>query len=168
MFIILLAISLSMDAFSLAILYGTLNLTKKDIYLLSFTVGVFHFIMPNIGNLLGKILNINSNILVTIILSIISFQMIFNRKEEEIHVLKLKEKLAFSFAVSLDSFSVGILFNTITNNYILSSLIISFTSFIFTNIGLNIGKKVNEKLGKYSTIIGGVFLFILALTYLFK
>ena len=38
--IFIIAISLSMDAFSLALAYGTLNLNKKDIYKISITVGI--------------------------------------------------------------------------------------------------------------------------------
>ena len=70
MLVIIIAISLSMDAFSLALAYGTLNLNKKDIYKLSLTVGVYHFIMPLLGLFLGSIIlkyiN-NPNIIVFII-----------------------------------------------------------------------------------------------------
>ena len=44
--IIMVAIGLSMDAFSLAILYGTLSFDKKKSLTLSGSVGVFHFFMP--------------------------------------------------------------------------------------------------------------------------
>ena len=44
--VMLIAISLSMDAFSLSLAYGTLNLEKKYINLLSIIVGVYHFFMP--------------------------------------------------------------------------------------------------------------------------
>ena len=48
------AIGLSMDAFSLALAYGTLeNNIKKEI-LLSITVGIFHFFMPLIGPIIGQ------------------------------------------------------------------------------------------------------------------
>ena len=43
MVIFLLAIGLSMDAFSLAILYGTLGFTKHKMFILSIIVGIFHF-----------------------------------------------------------------------------------------------------------------------------
>lgn len=39
--IILIAISLSMDAFSLSLAYGTLNLCKKDVIKLATTVGLY-------------------------------------------------------------------------------------------------------------------------------
>ena len=54
--ILVIAISLSMDAFSLSLAYGTLNLKEKDIHALSFTVGIYHFIMPLFGIMVGTII----------------------------------------------------------------------------------------------------------------
>ena len=48
--VIMIAIGLSMDAFSLAILYGTLNFTKRKALTLAGFVGAFHFFMPLLGN----------------------------------------------------------------------------------------------------------------------
>ena len=53
-----------MDAFSLSLAYGTINLRKKEIILLSLIVGIYHFIMPilgmNVGIYISKFININS------------------------------------------------------------------------------------------------------------
>ena len=38
------AVSLSMDAFSLALIYGTYGMSKKNEILLAVIVGVFHFL----------------------------------------------------------------------------------------------------------------------------
>ena len=40
------AVSLSMDAFSLALIYGTCNMGKRNELLLAIIVGLFHFFMP--------------------------------------------------------------------------------------------------------------------------
>ena len=56
--VIVIAVSLSMDAFSLSLAYGTLNLEKSQIRLLSLIVGLYHFFMPLLGMWVGtKILN---------------------------------------------------------------------------------------------------------------
>ena len=55
-FLFLIAISLSMDAFSLSLAYGTLNLKKKEIHRLALMVGIFHFVMPLFGHLFGDFL----------------------------------------------------------------------------------------------------------------
>ena len=43
-------ISLSADAFSLSLVLGTIIKKKKNITLFPVIVGIFHFIMTNIGN----------------------------------------------------------------------------------------------------------------------
>ena len=69
--VIITAISLSMDAFSLSLAYGTQNLKKSQILVLSTIVGVYHFIMPLIGMAVGAkiiyLLPIKPNILVFIV-----------------------------------------------------------------------------------------------------
>ena len=78
--IFLIAISLSMDAFSLALSYGTNGIKESDIRKISITVGIFHFFMPLLGLLMGNTLlffvNINMNILVFVILSFIGIEML--------------------------------------------------------------------------------------------
>ena len=62
--VIVIAVSLSMDAFSLSLAYGTLNLEKSQIRLLSLIVGLYHFFMPLLGMWVGtKILNFRHNFL---------------------------------------------------------------------------------------------------------
>ena len=171
--VIMLAIGLSMDAFSLAILYGTLNFNKRKTLILSGSVGVFHFFMPFLGNVIGLLLlstlPVEPNIVVGIIFLVISIQMLISIfKEEEIVDLKsIFTILLFAFTVSIDSFSVGIGLSAICNNKMLAVSIFSVTSFIFTFIGLTIGSKLTEKFGKLSTLLGSVVLLCLSLAYLF-
>lgn len=170
--IILIAVSLSMDAFSLSLAYGTLNLKHKYIKQLSIIVGIYHFIMPllglMIGNLFQKLIPLNPNIIITIVLSFIGIEMIIDsfKEEENIRMMKLKEMILFGLAVSIDSFSLGIGLKTITENYIIAALIFSLTSSILTYIGLILGKKINNLIGKISTILGGITLIIIGITYI--
>ena len=74
------SISLSMDAFSLSLAYGTLSLSKKYINLLSSIVGIYHFFMPLIGLFIGKaitsFIKISPDIIVFIVLLFIGIEMI--------------------------------------------------------------------------------------------
>lgn len=170
--LIIIAVSLSMDAFSLSLAYGTLNLEKTYIKKLSTIVGIYHFFMPllglTIGNIILKIVPINTNIIVCIVLTFIGIEMIIDtfKKEEEIKIMDINELLLFGLAVSLDSFSVGIGLKAITNNYIICVSIFSLSSFIFTYIGLVLGKKINNLIGKISTLIGGLTLIIIGIIYI--
>ena len=172
MLVIIIAISLSMDAFSLALAYGTLNLNKKDIYKLSLVVGFYHFFMPLLGLFFGNIILkyvSNPNFLVFVILFIIGIEMIYETfKEEDIkNIVNFRQILLFGLAVSIDSFSVGIGLNVISKNYLYCSTIFSIFSLSFTYLGLILGKKINNIIGKTSTIIGGLILIVIAFMYLF-
>lgn len=172
--IFLIAVSLSMDAFSLSLAYGTISMSKKEINLLSIIVGVYHFFMPIfgmiIGNFIFNILHINSKLIVLLIFTFIGINMILEslKKEEKIKKMKLSEMILFGLAVSIDSFSVGIGLNNISNNFIMCSSIFSIISFMFTFIGLQLGNKLNQMIGKISTIIGGIALIIFGIFYLIK
>lgn len=170
--ILTIAVSLSMDAFSLSLAYGTLNLYKKQILQLSIIVGIYHFFMPLLGNFIGigifKILPIKPELLVFIILSFIGVQMIIEsfKNEKSLTMMNIFQLLLFGFAVSIDSFSVGISLNAISEKYLLCACLFSITSFCFTYLGLILGQKINLKIGKLSTIIGGIILIIIGLIYL--
>ena len=170
--LIVTAISLSMDAFSLSILYGTLGMRKKDKLILSFIVGIFHFIMPLLGKFFGNFIfhfiDINPDLIVCMILSFIGVEMILSsfEKNKDIHLMSFSEYFLFAFAVSIDSFSVGITFTNMSYNYIFSSLIFSFFSFIFTLIGLLIGNKIEKLVGKLSTLIGGGILVLIGVSFI--
>ena len=172
--IILIAVSLSMDAFSLALLYGTEGIKKKEKSILSIIVGIYHFIMPLIGLSIGSFITskiiLNTNILVGIILSLISIEMIISsfKEREEKCLFTISGYLLFGLSVSIDSLTTGIGLPAITNSYILSCLIFSGTSFIFTLLGLNLGNILNQKYGKISTLLGGTILFILGIIHIFK
>ena len=171
--IVLIAVGLSMDAFSLAMLYGTEGIKRKYKIILSVIVGIFHFIMPLIGLTIGSYITskliFKTEILEGIILSLIAIEMLVSSFKEEKHnfLVSLPGFILFGTSVSIDSLTVGIGLGAITNNYILSSFVFSITSFIFTLLGLNFGNILNQKYGKISTIIGGIILLILGLSHIF-
>ena len=174
MTIILVAIGLSMDAFSLSILYGTLGFTKRRVIGLSVVVGIFHFFMPLIGSMVGSalliFLPVDQDLIVGIIFMVIAIQMFCSTsKEEEImNIVGIGSLLLFGFTVSIDSFSVGIGLSAISSNYLLVVSIFSIISTTFTFLGLMIGNKMNDKFGKVSTWIGSIILIVLAIIYMFN
>lgn len=169
--IIVIAVSLSMDAFSLSLAYGTISLTKKKSVLLAIIVGIYHFFMPIIGRLIGKIIfyyiPIKPNIIVLIILLFIGINMIIEtfKHEECDKLIDNKGMFLFGFAVSLDAFSVGISLSNITNHYLLSSTIFSLSSFLFTYLGLLLGSKISKLIGSLATLLGGFFLILIGIVY---
>ena len=169
---ILVGISLSMDAFSLSLAYGTINLNKRQELTLSLIVGLYHFVMPIIGLFFGSIIEkyiiINFNILVSLIFILIGVNLIMSsfKEEKTTFLLGLLGFLTFGLSVSIDSLTTGIGLNAINNNYMQVSTIFAISSFIFIYLGLELGNKLSEKYGYYSTIFGGSLLIILGIYYL--
>ena len=170
--ILTLAIGLSMDAFSLALIYGTLNLPKKIERLMSIVVGIFHFFMPilgfKVGEIILKLIRVNPDYVVGIIFIILGIEMILSlRKEEKVKALtNIASIILFAFTVSIDSFSVGITFGATKTNILLPCFIFSIVSFIFTYIGVTSGRKLSESFGKITTLIGAIILIMLGINYL--
>ena len=170
---LIVGISLSMDAFSLALVYGTQGLDKRSKIILSLIVGIYHFVMPLIGLLFGNMLFnyfiFDVNLIVGIIFSIIGLEMVISSKrDEEIKVfLSLGGFLLFGFSVSIDSLTTGIGLRAINDNYLEVSSIFMVVSGLFTYMGLLFGNKLSDKFGKYATVIGGCILLLLGIYYMF-
>ena len=162
-------IGLSMDAFSLSLSLGTTSPSKKLIIKTSLVVGLFHFFMPLLGYFIGhsfqyKIPNIN--IITFILFTVLSIELYKSKEEDNKTILNNLTILLIAFSVSIDSFTVGIAFG-LNNEFItISSLIFSITSFIFTYLGLILGKKLKYKYKKKATYIGIILLLIVAFKYL--
>lgn len=171
--IFIIAVSLSMDAFSLSLVYGTLKIKNKDILILSIIVGLYHFFMPILGLYFGKFVEklfpISSNLLLFLVLVVIGIEMIIDscKSNNKVKYMKIYELLIFGFAVSIDSFSVGVGLNSFSSNIFIPSFVFSLTSLFFTYIGLILGRKINLFAGKISTIVGGIILIIIGIIYLF-
>ena len=75
-------IGLSMDAFSLSLIYGTYGLGKRNEIILSVIVGLFHFFMPLIGYLFGRsfasVISSLSSFIAFILLSLIGISLIID------------------------------------------------------------------------------------------
>lgn len=171
--ILLIGISLSMDAFALALIYGIIGMTKKQKIILSIIVGLYHFFMPLIGLYFGSLINsisfINLHIIASIILIYIGFDLIISnfKEEEKLEVSKIGF-LMFGLSVSMDSLTVGIGLKAITNNYLISSIVFSLSSLTFTYIGLILGNIIGKKIGSYAKILGGIILIIIAIIMFIK
>lgn len=168
--LILLAIGLSMDTFSLSL---AISMTKKNVksFLPAITVGLYHFILPIVGTIISlkisNIININYNVLMGIVLLLISLSIIIEmiKKEESNYEPSFLGINFFALSVSIDAFAIGISFNEIN---VFASLIFFLFSSLFTYIGLRFGNYLNYKLGRLSNIIGLIVLLTLAILSFFK
>lgn len=166
--ILLIGISLSMDAFSLSLIYGMIGISNRKKYYLSIIVGIYHFFMPLIGLIIGTFIDhisfINLNLIAAIILIFIGANLIIsNLKAEEPLSVSKTGLLMFGLSVSIDSLTVGIGLKAITDSYFLASIVFSICSATFTYSGLVLGNIIGNRIGTYSKIVGGVILIIIAI-----
>lgn len=161
-----------MDAFALSLSYGIGNLSKRNMIVTAITVGIFHFFMPLIGNVVGLPLFeytlIKPRYVLFVVFLILSIDMIihFFESEEKRIELNFIGTLLFAISVSFDSFSVGLGISYIYDNILLVVSSFCLISMIFTFLGFILGKKISNKIGKLSFLLGGVILFLYSLLVL--
>ena len=168
--IFLVALALSMDAFSVAISLGINSQEFKKKLLFILLVGCCHYLFPWIGINLGKTFLdsfiLNGEKVLGIILIILSIEMIYEyfHYDGEIN-FTYKSIILMAISVSIDSFMTGIgLYSLQTNIYIIL-LIFSITSMFFSLLGILLGKWFNKIAGRYSEVIGILILIIIGVKY---
>lgn len=167
--IILIAIALSMDTFSFSLSLGTANIEITKGIVLSILIGIMHFIMSllgiSIGTIVLKVLPVDSDFFLGSIFLILAFKMLYDLyiEQEDKISLNIVGMILIAISVSFDAFTTGIGLKVITDKIYLSSIIFMTVSFIFTIVGIMVGKFVNQKIGKISSIIGIIILLIMAI-----
>jgi len=177
----LIAISLSMDAFAVAICKG-LNMRKLNYthtFIIATFFGGFQGLMPLIGWFLGKqfaqyITNFDHWI-AFILLAFIGGQMIHealkkdNEKCDINENLNIKELFILAIATSIDALAVGITFALIPNTNILTSItLIGIITFVLSIIGVFIGNKFGSKFKSKAELAGGIILILIGSKILFE
>lgn len=171
--ILMIGISLSMDTFSLSLSLGALS-QDKILKIIPFVVGLFHFFMPLLGNILGlglmSIFNLTSHILLGFILIALAINIAIHYfKDEDFNFnLSFIGIILFALSVSFDSFTVGMGLTAITKKYIIASTIFALCSAAFTSMGIIIGKYSNKLIGKSANMLGIIILFLLGIFHLFS
>jgi len=174
--ILLISISLAMDAFSVSIYKGLKleNNLKRNAFIIALFFSIFQMLMPIIGFYLGNSLNsylFKFNYLLAFFLLIfIGFNIIKESFEEPKleNNLDLKELIILSLITSIDAFSIGLTFSLLKVNLLTSIIIIGIVTFILSLIGVFIGKIIKNKYQKLASIIGGIILIIIGLKILIE
>ena len=169
--IFLIGIALSIDAFSVALSIGVNNISSSKRIQIALTIGVMHFFMPLIGNILGdqifNIININPKLIVSIIFIYLALVMLLDKKNDKDYKLtSFISIFLIAFSVSIDSFSIGFGLTGLTDKHLLSFLIFSLCSGCITYAGLILGKYSLELLKDKAKYFGIIILTILAVVNL--
>jgi len=171
--VFLVSIALSMDAFSLALSMGTTSISDKNKVCFSLLVGGLHFILPNLGVFLGeklfRIIEINVDILMIVVFFYLGIILFLKRNDgaQTINFSPLKYVI-IAFCVSVDSFSIGLGLQSLTDYIYLAPISFSFFSGIITYLGLLIGEYTIHLLKERAVLLGSFILWILAIVNLFE
>lgn len=174
--LLLISIALAMDAFSVSICKGLTmkHKFKRNCLIIALSFSFFQMLMPLIGYFLGSHLNdyfLSFNHFIAFgLLSVIGFNMIKESyHDEKVNTgLSIKELLMLSIATSIDAMAVGITFSLFEVNLLIAILIIGITAFIFSLIGVNIGKFIGKNSTKKAQVIGGIVLILIGLKILLE
>ena len=174
--LIIISISLAMDAFSASVCKGLKEkrINIKNSIITGLYFGIFQSLMPFIGYYLGSFFSNQikafDHYFAFILLGFIGLSMIKDAKENQniSESLNFKEMILLSLATSIDALIVGVTFSFLEVNLYLSILIIGIITFILTSIGYNIGTYFGTKYQKKAQIIGGLILIIMGIKILIE
>ena len=176
--IILIAISVSMDAFAVSICKGlaSKNNLKKTAFVCGTWFGLFQMLMPLIGYFLAllfaKYIQSFDHWIAFTLLVLIGSNMVkesFSNETEELkNDLSFSKMLILAIATSIDALAVGITFALIKTNLYIALPTIGFFTFAFSFVGALIGSKIGEKKKKTATLAGGIILILLGIKILLE
>ena len=178
--IVLIAVSLSMDAFAISITLGLSNKNPRFIYMLipGIYFGFFQALMPLDGYYAGALFAAQIQHLdhwvAFVLLGLIGGKMIkdgFSKKEEEkleANPYQFFRMLLLAIATSIDALAVGITFSFFTINIFTAILITGTTTFIISLAGVKVGYIFGVKFKSGAEIIGGAALVILGIKILIE
>ncbi len=173
--ILILAFALGIDAFSVALAVGTGGSTFRQTFRLSFHFGLFQFLMPIIGWLLGR--NVVSFVerydhwIAFALLFVIGVKMIYEALR---HIPEKVTKdrtrkwslVALSIATSIDALGAGVGMGILNTSLLYPCAIIGVTAAAMTLVGIKLGGVISAVIGNRMEAVGGAVLILLSLKML--
>ena len=180
--LLLLAISLSMDAFSVAVTAGIKSNQSKarESIKIGFFFGLFQGLMPTLGyymaNSFSELIKAYDHWIAFILLSFIGGKMLYEAffTPDDCGIAEretdLKSLLVLSVATSIDALAVGISFAALYpgQSILPPAATIAFITFLISAFGVLIGKKIGCMLQKKAEILGGLILVGIGISLLVK
>ncbi|MBP7586025.1 MAG: manganese efflux pump [Spirochaetes bacterium] len=178
--IIIIAIGLAMDAFSVSISAG-MAVKKPDAghyFRLSFHFGLFQFLMPVIGYFAGvyieRYIRDYDHWLAFTLLVFIGVRMIYAALFGDEESVQIEERdpsrgwslVVLSVATSIDALAVGLSLGVLGRAIFVPSVIIGVTCALFSLAGVYIGRRAGALVGRRAEALGGAMLVLIGLKIL--
>ena len=177
--IILIAVSLAMDAFAVSICKG-LSMKKMDwkkAIIIALYFGLFQGGMPLIGYLLGvgfeesiKFIDhwIAFGLLAFIGGNMIKEALSKNEDDEVDDKVDFKTMIVLAIATSIDALAIGVTFAFLNVNIVLAVSLIAAVTFVISCIGVKLGNVFGDKYEKKAELAGGIVLILIGLKILLE
>ena len=173
----LVAVSLGCDAFAVGLGVGTRCCRPRQIFRLSFHFGIFQFLMPLLGWVLGR------NVLGWAqqwgpwiafgLLFFIGLKMAYEgtrpREKEDVCADPTKgfSLVMLSFATSIDALGVGFSLGILGQSLFLTAVWIGITAGAMTWLAMKVGSSLSGRFAQRMEIVGGLILIAIAFKLLF-
>jgi len=173
--ILVLAIGLSFDSFAVSVSTGIVvnYIQFKPALRFSFVLGIFQGLFPLIGWVAGTsfqdYLQDYDHWIAFLLLGGLGVKMIYESLQgtkvnsSNYNPLKLSTNVSIGIATSIDALIVGLSLAILNINIVLSASIIGAVTVLACMIGLLLGKKIGNKLGRRVEILGGIMLIAIGL-----
>jgi putative Mn2+ efflux pump MntP len=178
--LLIVAIGLSMDAFSVAIAQGLCYRTfkLKDALIIGLYFGVFQALMPVIGYFVGTqfaaTVTAIDHWVAFVLLGAIGIKMIRDSRGSASIVeacdvtLSHKKLLTLAVATSIDALAVGVSFAFLRVNIASAAVTIGITTFILSVIGVKVGNVFGARFKAKAELAGGLILIGMGLKILLE
>ncbi|MBR5447687.1 MAG: manganese efflux pump [Clostridia bacterium] len=179
-YLFILAVSLSMDAFAVAICKGLAigKIKIRQAALVGLYFGAFQAVMPTIGYLLGisfrEYIEAFDHWIAFGLLAFLGIRMVIEAlrggddDEEVSATLGVREMMLLAIATSIDALAAGISLSVLNANITVAASFIGIITFTLSFLGVYVGGVFGEKFKKPAEIVGGVTLFLLGLKVLIE
>lgn len=172
--ILLMALALGMDAFSLGIGMGIRGIRLVHIARISLIIGLFHIIMPLMGmfmghyvsSLLGDVATAAGGALLVVLGSHMVYSALRGDSVVALDHRSFWGSVIFALMVSIDSFSVGVSLGMFATDIMLTVLMFGLFGAGMSVLGLLLGRRVGHWVGEYGEALGGIILLVFGIRFL--
>jgi putative Mn2+ efflux pump MntP len=167
------ALAMAMDAFavSAAVVASLRSLTARHVFRLSWHFGLFQFLMPVIGWLLGTgLLPVMRNLApwaASGLLLFLGARMIWEARHPETRSRHFDPTrgwslVVLSVATSLDALAVGVTLALVQVSIVKAALVIGVVAAVITFVGTLVGRTAGAYIGQWAERCGGAVLIAIA------
>ena len=175
-----LAVALGMDALAVAISVGVVlpKLSLRTVFRLSFHFGLFQFFMPILGwsaaMFIRTWIEAYDHWVALALLSLIGAKMIWESFHTEHSPMDKSDPtrgwslVMLSVATSIDALAVGMSMAALNVHVVTPAILIGVVAAAMTATGMHLGRKLGQRFGKRTELVGGLILIAIGVKILLE